>query len=110
VSDNRVMPCNGQIKKETLLHKFEEDEENVRRVYQVRPMQWRVSECWIPTGFSYHDRQAREREHMLQRERKHLKQIMKLENVERVKRIQEYKRLEVGCGWKSSRTGKLEST
>ena len=38
--------------------------------------------------------QAREREHMLQRERKHLKQILKLENVERVKRIKEYKRLE----------------
>jgi hypothetical protein len=32
---------------------------------------------------------------MLQRERKHLKQILKLENVERVKRIKEYKRLEV---------------
>lgn len=39
--------------------------------------------------------QAREREHMLQRERQHLKQLMKLENVERVKRIKEYKRLEV---------------
>lgn len=32
---------------------------------------------------------------MLQRERQHLKQLMKLENVERVKRIKEYKRLEV---------------
>ena len=38
--------------------------------------------------------QARNRDHMLQSEKKHLKQYMKLENVERVKRIQEYKRLE----------------
>jgi len=47
-------------------------------------------------GSSLSRPQARKREHMLQSEKKHLKQYMKLENVERVKRIQEYKRLEVG--------------
>lgn len=39
-------------------------------------------------------KEARDRNHMLQREKKTLRTSMKLENVSRVKRIQEYKRLE----------------
>ena len=51
--------------------RFEEEELNVQRV-----------------------KEARDRNHMLQREKKTLRTSMKLENVNRVKRIQEYKRLE----------------
>ena len=51
--------------------RFEEEELNVQRV-----------------------KEARDRNHMLQREKKTLRTSMKLENVSRVKRIQEYKRLE----------------
>jgi len=39
-------------------------------------------------------KEARERNHMLAREKKELKTAMKLENVNRIKRIAEYKRLE----------------
>jgi hypothetical protein len=39
-------------------------------------------------------KEARERSHMLTKEKKELKISMKLENVNRIKRIQEYKRLE----------------
>eukprot|EP00620_Florenciella_sp_RCC1587_P018944 CAMPEP_0182573454 /NCGR_PEP_ID=MMETSP1324-20130603/20224_1 /TAXON_ID=236786 /ORGANISM="Florenciella sp., Strain RCC1587" /LENGTH=611 /DNA_ID=CAMNT_0024788569 /DNA_START=90 /DNA_END=1925 /DNA_ORIENTATION=- len=58
-------------RKEELQERFEEEELNVQRV-----------------------KEARDRNHMLQREKKTLRTSMKLENVNRVKRIQEYKRLE----------------
>jgi len=58
-------------RKGKLLKKFQEDEVNVARIQQKR-----------------------NRQLLLQKEKKNLKKLMKLENVERVKRIQEYKRLE----------------
>ena len=58
-------------RKEQLRQSFQDEEVNVQRV-----------------------KEARERNHMLAREKKELKIAMKLENVNRMKRIAEYKRLE----------------
>jgi len=58
-------------RKEHLMERFLAEEDNVQRV-----------------------REATERQQMLNREKKNLRTSMKLENVNRIKRIQEYKRLE----------------